>query len=539
MLLPLMSVGVALATPKSPETTEDRTVTLTTEHIAAVNRPRRIIALQDVLAMEGIRSRNTFNPARVDDVVDHVLGYLDVEGNQVDSVWLDLSEGNTAVWPSEVLPRADQVFPDWWVAGIDPIEVLVAEIHKRDREAFFSYRVNGSDGDTLYDVTVDGLNPIKAEHPDWVHKPFPSIPQYHWNFEVAEVRDLKVEALHELARLYDFDGIQIDFARVPVLFPPGEQWRHRDLLTDFVRRVRLALLDVERSSGRPVLLAVRVPNSPIGCHFDGMDVEQWAREQLIDILVLGSRSSDVDLAAFKRITAGTGIKLYPSWSEHHSSDGYGMAPIEVYRGVYANWWDQGADGVATFNWQLWSPESAARLNIPWLPRWDTQCRVLREIGSPETLRNRDKVFFVQRRGGGHASDVSPSPHDWYTPRRLYFLTNMLAPLPMPLRSGPDALMVLWVADDVNEALPQEITLQVAVGGSTSLDVLASAINVRINNLLLRAGRTQDDRLVFPVDPMQLARGENLVGIELVSALTETGEALTIEKIELHVTYRTE
>ena len=38
---------------------------------------------------------------------------------------------------------------------------------------------------------------------------------------------------------------------------------------------------------------------------------------------------------------------------------------------------------------------------------------------------------------------------------------------------------------------------------------------------------------------QLARGENLVGIELVSAPTETGEALTIEKVELHVTYRTE
>jgi hypothetical protein len=516
--------------------TEDRAVMLTTEHMAAVNRPRRIVAHQDVLAMEGVRSRDAFIPARVDDVVDHVLGYLDVEGTQVDSVWLDLGEGNTAVWPSEVLPRADQILPEWWEAGIDPIEVLVAEIHKRDLEAFFSYRVNGSDNDPLYDVAVDGLQLLKAEHPDWVHKPFPNIPQYHWNFEVAEVRDLKIEALHELARLYDFDGIQMDFARVPVLFPPGEQWRHRDLLTDFVRRVRFGLLDVESRSGSPVLLAARVPNSPIGCHFDGMDVERWARERLVDILVLGSRSSDVDLGAFRQMTEGTGIKLYPSWSEHHCSDGYDMAPIEVYRGVYANWWDQGADGVATFNWQLWSPESAARLNIPWPPRWDAQCQVFREIGSPETLRNRDKVFFVQRRGGGHGPDISPSPRDWYTPRRLYSLTNMLAPLPMPLQNGPDSLMVLWVADAVNEAPVQEIELQVEVGGSTSLDALAPKVNARINNLLLRAGTAQGDRLVFPVAPTHLAQGENLVGIELASAPSETGEALTIEKVELHVTY---
>ena len=63
------------------------------------------------------------------------------------------------------------------------------------------------------------------------------------------------------------------------------------------------LLEVERERGRPFLLAARVPENLEGCHFDGLDVETWAREQLVDIFVMGCRSFDVDIPAFRSITS--------------------------------------------------------------------------------------------------------------------------------------------------------------------------------------------------------------------------------------------
>ena len=86
------------------------------------------------------------------------------------------------------------------------------------------------------------------------------------------------------------------------------------------------LLEVARKRGRPFLLAARIPENLEGCHFDGIDVETWAQEELLDIFVMGCRSLDVDIPAFRRITEGTNIKLYPCVDDHHASDGYQWPP---------------------------------------------------------------------------------------------------------------------------------------------------------------------------------------------------------------------
>ena len=131
------------------------------------------------------------------------------------------------------------------------------------------------------------------------------------------------------------------------------------MLTDFIRSVRALTQEVARKRARPFLLGVRVPENLEGCHFDGLDVETWAREQLIDIIAPGVRNFDVDVAAFRGLTLGTAIRIYPCVDDHHATDGYATPPIEVYRGVAATWWRQGADGIQTFNFQ-----SRRRLSIP-------------------------------------------------------------------------------------------------------------------------------------------------------------------------------
>ena len=525
------------------------------EHIEAINRKRRIIFQDDVLANDVFRS-DEVGTERLDKIIDFYMSRLDEQPNQIDSIWFEWGEGNTAVWPSEVIPCTENVFPRWWAAGIDPVEVLLGEAKQRGREVFFSYRINGSDNDDLFDPPrpFDQPIPVKAEHPDWlIYKWHP-----YWNFAVQEVRALKLDVVREVAEMYDFDGIQIDFARIPVLFPE-EQWLHRDILTDFMRDIRTTLFDIEEKRGRPLLLAARVPEDLMGCHFDGMDVETWARDFLIDILVIGTRTANADVAAFRRITVDTPIKVYPSFDDHHSTDGYREPDLEIWRGACANWWRQNPDGMHTFNLMVSSPQSAQNLGITPSTRWETQRKIFSEIGNPETLKGKDKVFFVERRGGGHAEYVVPSPANWHTPRHMYFQTNMLASLPATLANDgrADTLLTLNVADDVNAASEEidQMTLRIAISDEAgealsvdeSLESLGSRVEVRLNNILLDIPHTETvetpmgdafkNWLICTVAPRYLAVGANLVGVRLSEQLPPVFGRIQIEKLELHVCYR--
>ncbi len=530
-------------------------LTISSEHIEAINRQRRIIFQDDVLANDVFRT-DEVGTERLAKIIDCYMSRLDEQSNQIDSIWFEWGEGNTAVWPSEVIPCTENVFPRWWEAGIDPVEVLLIEAKKRGREVFFSYRINGSDNDDLFDPPrpFDQPIPLKAENPDWlIYKWHP-----YWNFSFKGVRDLKLNVVREVAEIYDFDGIQIDFARIPVLFPE-EQWVHRDILTDFMRDIRTTLLDIGKKRGRPLLLAARIPEDLMGCHFDGMDVETWVRDFLIDILVVGTRTANADVAAFRRITVDTPIKLYPSFDDHHSTDGYREPDLEVWRGTCANWWCQNPDGMHTFNLMVSSPQSAENLDLSPSPRWQTQRKIFSEIGSPETLKGQDKVFFVERRGGGHAEYVVPSPANWNTPRHMYFQTNMLAALPAGLAEdgGEDTLLTLNVADDVNAALEEidQITLRIAVSDEAGeapsvgdrLEEIGSRVEARLNNILLDAPHTEavetpegdafKNWLIFAVAPCYLAVGANLVGVRLSQQLPSLFGRIQIEKLELHVRYK--
>ena len=262
-------------------------LTISPEHIEAINRQRRIIFQDDVLANDVFRT-DEVGTERLGKIIDFYMSRLDERPNQIDSIWFEWGEGNTAVWPSDVIPCTENVFPRWWEIGIDPVEVLLTEAKKRGREVFFSYRINGSDNDDMFDPPrpFDQPIPLKAEHPDWlIYKWHP-----YWNFCFEGVRDLKLNVVREVAEMYDFDGIHIDFARIPVLFPE-EQWLHRDILTDFMYDIRTTLLDIGEKRGRPLLLAARVPEDLMGCHFDGMDMEAWVRDFLVDIFVVGTRTA--------------------------------------------------------------------------------------------------------------------------------------------------------------------------------------------------------------------------------------------------------
>ena len=274
----------------------------------------------------------------------------------------------------------------------------------------------------------------------------------YWNFALPQVHEYVLRNLREVIERWPFDGMELDFAR-GVVFPPGQGWSNRERLTEFIAQLReLSLAEGERRE-RPFLLAARIPETLVGCRFDGIDVERWVGEQLIDLLALGVRSFEVDLADFRRVVAGTPVKLYPSIDDHHATDGYQNPGIDVLRGVAANWWHQGADGIHTFNFNYATDAPYAGQD------WASHLRAYQELGAVATLCTKDKRFVVQRRGGGHGPTVIPNPEDWETPRHNYANTNMLAQLPAAVPNDEHTDLLLQIHVGLDRATERIVTAE--------------------------------------------------------------------------------
>lgn len=538
------SLGGLLAGPASGSDSAAEAIELSAQHSEAVNRRRRIVVQYDAQELYGIDFATW---------LDYRFRYIDEPGTQIDSVWWDVGRLGQVLYPSQFLDRLENAdLQKWRDQGIDFVGRLIAETRKRGLEVFWHHRVSEVDINTQGTGAAwkDGPAPLKRAHPDWVLK---TAWWRHglWDFSVPAVREVTGRALREVAEMYDLDGIQLDFARHIPCLPPGRQWELRHHVTELMRMVRRMLLDVERKRGRPCLLAAKVCRTLDGCRTDGLDVETWARQNLVDIFTLGSRSVDVDVAAFRRLTTGRNIKLQPCFDDHHTTDGYRYAPIEVLRGVFANWWQQGADSVATFNWSNAPPDACRAVGA--LPGPLTHRQAYHEIGSPKTMEFKDKTFVVERRGG----------YPW---AEGFFNRNDTAPLPLQLPpDGTPATIRVRISDDLatHAARVKSILLRAVLFNAADDERVELSLNGVTLPLLSRDAQWKDPqifsprpqpasggtgdyrvnprqrllRLDFSIAPSQCRLGENTATIRLVGpAPGSTDPNVALEKLEVHVRY---
>lgn len=349
---------------------------------------------------------------------------------------------------------------------------------------------------------------------------------------------MKVKLLRELVENYEFDGIQIDFARHIPALPPGHQWENRDSATAFLRMLRTMLSDVESTRGRPILLSVKVPQTIEGAHADGFDIETWGKENLVDLLTLGSRSMDVDVEGYRHAVGPT-IKLMPCFDDHHATDGYRYGSIEFLRGVFSSWWQQGADSVTTFNWGVAPPEWESKLGDVVTPATHGQAYL--EIGSPGAMRERSKLFAVERRGGYpwaegffNRNDTAPLPRILPNDDRVSRFTVRVTDHP----HTAELRLVLFHAETTDH-------LEVKVNGTalpeTRRDPAWKDPQIFSPNPQPTSGGAGDYKvdpkqklllLVYRVDPALLHPGANTVQLQTRRGIYPAASSIQLEKLEV-------
>jgi hypothetical protein len=292
--------------------------------------------------------------------------------------------------------------PEFIEKRIDPLQVLVEFAHSNRMELFWSFRMNDThDGSpTDYGPIMFRANKLKQAHPEWLIGSINKRPKYGvWSavdFGVPEIRDLAFRYCEEVCQNYDVDGIELDFFRHAFFFKSsarGEPCTEAELsqMTDLIRRIRKMTQDLGRKRNRPILLAVRVPDSLEYCRFIGLDLENWLKGNLLDLLVVAGYTQLNPWAYSVNLGHKYGVQVYPSLDESRIKNDPARelrAGLATYRGRALNVWSAGADGVYMFNY------------------FDAQSSLWRELGDPKVLAKLKRNYFASIRGVGSV----PVPH---------------------------------------------------------------------------------------------------------------------------------
>ncbi|NUQ01059.1 MAG: hypothetical protein HUU35_14515, partial [Armatimonadetes bacterium] len=378
-----------------------------------------------------------------------------------------------------LMPAYRNVTQELIELGGDCFQQVLTWGHANRTEVFWSMRMNDThDVAHRPDKPYLLYPPLKEQHPEWLVgdwlKPTPHGRWSSVDYGRPEVRELAFRYLEEVCTNYDLDGVELDWLRHSCFFRSVAQGgkasdAERGAVTDLMRRVRAMTEAIGQRRGRPILVAIRVPDSVDYCRDLGLDLETWLGEGLADILIttcyfrLNPWSYTVGLARRH------GVVAYPCLSDSRvqGETRFRRGSLEGYRGRAANAWAAGADGIHLFN--IFNPAA---------PQF-------RELGSPAALRGKDKLFFVTYRDG--------DPADWLAGGEAYRTVPVLTPAhPVALQPQPCELE-FEVGEEFGTGAPT-VTLHLELPGLEQPARLRAALNEQPLGAVTASG----DWLDFPV-----------------------------------------
>ncbi len=335
-------------------------------------------------------------------------------------------------------------------ANIDPFMVINNFLHEHKKELFFSMRMNDT-----HDIEPKRYGPImlrnsrlKTQHPDWLLGTKEKPTKYGgWtgvDYARPEIRDLALSYFTEICQNYPVDGIELDFFRHMMFFKNPSRGlpattEELAAMTDLVRRIR-KMADAEGAKrGRPILIAMRLPDSIEYAKAVGLDMETWLQEGLLDILVT---TSYIQLNPWEYSVAlghKYGVKVYPSLDDSRVPDAAALAVRQsdsAYRARAAAAWAQGVDGIYLFNY------------------FEMNTNLYQELDDPKKLITLDKDYFASYRGVGTNLTYPPQP--------FQRLATLNPSSPLALKPGKKTSVDIYLGEDFAAAQSQGKTPRITL-----------------------------------------------------------------------------
>ena len=394
--------------------------------------------------------------------------------------------------------------------GWDLLSATIAFCHDNGLEAFWAHRMND-----VHDADPESGSPWlaqwKLDHPhcllgsqdDQRTSRGMESPRWWWttlDFEKPEVLDLLVDIQADVCSRYAIDGIECDYFRTPMFFRPnfdhkGATSGQLEIMSRFHRRLRELHIRSGEERGRPILTAARVPSTEELCRHVGIDVRAWLEERLVDLLIVSGGylpfTEPMDLI---RLAHDFGVQAYPCINTPVVTR---IGGLEALRGAASVLWQAGADGLQLFNCFDKDYEPA----------------LVSDIGSPETLVGRDKLFLIDRGTWSKGAYVQAMVQAHGLPKQIP-------------ADGSKLAVTLPIGDDIPKAANIKATeLLVRVAPVDSLENLELHLNGHA--LLAKTGNKPGEAAYCPA-PEQYVLGANLLHLRFTKPAESAGRLVGVE-----------
>lgn len=204
-------------------------------------------------------------------------------------------------------------------ANFDSVQVAADWSHKNGLKFIPTYRMNDAHfiADPQNSVLTGRFWIENGQRFRFGTSPIPEIEAYKelLDFSHPEVRAHRLAILLEAAERYApvMDGFQLDFMRNPILFPNDTAERQAPLITQMLVEVRQRLDELGARNGRFYPLIVRMPPTLDLCRRSGLDVPQWLKQKLVNILIPSpgmTLYNDLPVDQFVNLARPAGVGVY-------------------------------------------------------------------------------------------------------------------------------------------------------------------------------------------------------------------------------------
>lgn len=486
----------------------------------AAHRPRRLVFHSDGVALNPAHAYHEPTPS----VIPHL------PGTQTDACTYSLIHQLPVVrlyrskvgqeWPLGITEKL------FGASGPDGLDEYIDFCRKHGYEAFWAMRTNDT-----HDATMDAhgqerwnSNLWKQAHPGLLFgkrgdPPLPFGNTTAFDYAQEPVRQKVFDLVSEVATDYPVDGLVLDFFRhLPTfkstaLGAKQASDEERNSLTTLMRRLRDLRDQRGMETGKPVLLAVRTPDTFEYSRALGLDLATWMKEGLIDIWITSGYFRLTEWEEIVKLAHTHGMPVWAATDESRVKDRENKNSLEAYRARIMNMRRAGVDAVWVFNY-FYFPQNR-------------EFQLLKEAGSIETLAFTDKLYVPD--------DLGPKYASLYLADGLSYVRRqkVFAPAePEALKYGETREVELRVGDDTSAAATRGYEVNVML--RLQADSVPDDLQVELNGKPLARTASREGWTGYSVDPSQVKLGINRVILRRGPA---EGSDTVLKDLQMPVTYR--
>ena len=426
-------------------------------------------------------------------------------------------------WPHLIFRRAYQNAKGLIQAGQDPLRVVCDRARSRGMLIYPVLLVQQGTGKRGEDTRASEFR-LNHRHLEigaggGVD---PSFPGFHGlDFKHEAVRRERFALIEETLQRYPVDGFELQLNYMPYYFRPDEVEAGRRTMTEWIRSVYQAV----KGSGEGRELVLRVPASLEQCESVGMDIREWLRQGIVDVLVPqgpGRFDPMLDLGPMLSAARGTDCRIHGYLPSTVDSDRLMESTLPITRAAACNLWDQGVDGLYVAQWfSTW-------------PYRSSFYERLRELPHPDVMAPRDKHYFLQTTTGRY-----PNRRGRQLPAEL----EVDRPVSLEFRISDE--LPRWA----RTGRVHQVLLRIRMSNSTELD----RIEFRLNGKPLPDSRLRKINEMFKLKIPRFfqfgywyvykldvdhwpVRGLNRLEVELKQRDPEVTPRIAVSNLELEIKY---